>query len=88
VVDGQWPVKIQLNSPETTVFSGLTRQDRESVFAFVTPSERSAYEDLGPAASWRIDMSMKENLFDARGAESVEKEPRRLCVRAHSEIRA
>jgi len=57
----EWPVKIRVTGPETTVYSGLTRQEREAVFPFVASSQRDAFESLGAAASWRIDMSSKEN---------------------------
>jgi len=60
-VQQEWPVRIRVTGPETTVFSGLSRPDRATVFPFVSTSQRDAFEGLGAAAAWRIDMSMKEN---------------------------
>ena len=55
-----WPIKIHISGPETTVFSGLSRQEAGSL-STVTASERAPFEGLPAASSWRIDMSMKEN---------------------------
>jgi hypothetical protein len=55
-----WPIKIHTSGPETAVFSGLSRQEAAS-FNIVTANERTAFEGLPAASSWRIDMSMKEN---------------------------
>jgi len=57
----QWPVKIRVLGPETSIFSGLTRQDASAIFPFASTAQRGAFESLGAAAGWRIDMSMKEN---------------------------
>jgi hypothetical protein len=56
-----WPVKIRVLGPETAIFSGLTRQDVSAFFPFASTAQRGAFESLGAAAGWRIDMSMKEN---------------------------
>jgi hypothetical protein len=55
-----WPVKIHVCGPETTVFTGLSRQEATSL-SVVAASERVAFEGLPAASSWLIDMSMKEN---------------------------
>ena len=60
-IHDEWPVKIRITGPETTIFSGLTLQERSAIFPFIASSQRNAFEGLGAAASWRIDMSMKEN---------------------------
>jgi peptidoglycan hydrolase-like protein with peptidoglycan-binding domain len=55
-----WPVKIHVSSPQTAVFSGLSRQDATSLSS-IAASEHGAFEGLPGASGWRIDMSMKEN---------------------------
>lgn len=59
--DAQWPVKMQIGQVETTVFSGLSRADQQSGFAFAMGSQRNAFERLPAAAAFHISMSMKEN---------------------------
>ena len=61
VIAEQWPVKIRVTGPETNVYSGLTRQEISAVFPFISSGQRNAFESRGAAASWRVDMSMKEN---------------------------
>ena len=56
-----WVKQIRVRGPETTVFSGLTRQDASAVFPFAAGGQRNAFEGLGAASAWQIDMSMKEN---------------------------
>lgn len=56
-----WPVKIRINGPDTAVFSGLTRQDATSIFPYASSGQRNAFEGLGAAAAWQVDMSIKEN---------------------------
>ncbi|HEX3030367.1 MAG TPA: PKD domain-containing protein, partial [Clostridia bacterium] len=60
-IDGIWPVKLSVCGPDTVVLSGMSRQDRDSVFSFITSNQRSPFENLGAASAWRIDMSMEEN---------------------------
>lgn len=57
----EWPTKIRITGPETNIYSGLTRQDASATFPFASTSQRGAFEGLGAAAAWRIDLSMKEN---------------------------
>jgi len=56
-----WPVKLRVTGPETDVFSGLTRQDANTVFAFATAGQRHAFEALGAAAAWQVDFTAREN---------------------------
>jgi len=56
-----WPVKLRVTGPETVVFSGLTRQDANAVFAFATTSQRHAFEALGAAAAWQVDFTARDN---------------------------
>jgi Tc toxin complex TcA C-terminal TcB-binding domain/PKD domain/Putative peptidoglycan binding domain len=56
-----WPVKLRVTGPETAVFSGLTRQDANAVFAFATTGQRQAFEALGAAAAWEVDFTAREN---------------------------
>ena len=60
-IDGTWPVKLRVTEPEVTVFSGLSRADERDILSFAAANQRSAFETLGAAASWSIDMSMQEN---------------------------
>ncbi len=55
-----WPVKIHVLGPDTNLFSGLSRQEAASLSS-ITANERTAFEGLPAASSWKIDMSMKEN---------------------------
>jgi len=59
-VGADWPVKVHTSGAETTVFSGLSRQEAAS-FSTITANEQGAFEGLPGASAWRIDMSMKEN---------------------------
>jgi hypothetical protein len=56
-----YPVKLRVTGPETTVFSGLTRQEASAVFAFASAGQRQAYESLGAAAAWQVDFTAREN---------------------------
>jgi hypothetical protein len=56
-----WPVKLRVTGPETDVFSGLTRQEANAVFAFATTGQRHAFEALGAAAAWQVDFTAREN---------------------------
>jgi len=56
-----WPVKILVNEPETTVFSGLSRQDAASAFPVASSGQRNAFEGRALAGGWQIDMSAREN---------------------------
>lgn len=56
-----WPVKLRVTGPETAVFSGLTRQDANTVFAFATTGQRHAFEALGAAAAWQVDFTARDN---------------------------
>lgn len=56
-----WPIKLRVTGPETTVFSGLSRQDASAVFAFATTGQRHAFEALGAATAWQVDFTAREN---------------------------
>jgi hypothetical protein len=56
-----WPIKLRVTGPETAVFSGLTRQEANMVFAFATTGQRQAFESLGAAAAWQVDFTAREN---------------------------
>jgi hypothetical protein len=56
-----WPIKLRVTGPETDVFSGLTRQEANAVFAFATTGQRHAFEALGAAAAWQVDFTAREN---------------------------
>jgi len=56
-----WPVKLRVSGPETAVFSGLTRQDATAVFPFATTGQRHAFEALGAAGTWQLDLTAREN---------------------------
>jgi len=70
-IDVEWPVKIQLLGADTVVFSGLTRADAQGVFPFMMTNQRNAFEGVGAAASWHIDMSLRENQIDPRTLSDV-----------------
>lgn len=56
-----FPVKVRVTGPETAVFSGLSRQDANAVFAFTTAGQRRAFESLGVAAAWQVDFTARGN---------------------------
>jgi hypothetical protein len=56
-----WPIKLRVTGPETDVFSGLTRQEANAVFAFTTTGQRHAFEALGVAAAWQVDFTARDN---------------------------
>lgn len=60
-VQDAWPAKLHVTGPETAVFSGLTRQDANAVFAFASTGQRHAFEALGAAAAWQVDFTAREN---------------------------
>ena len=60
-LQGTWPVKLRVTGPEAAVFSGLTRQDASAVFSFATTGQRHAFEALGAAAAWQVDLTAREN---------------------------
>lgn len=62
--DDDWPVRVQTSPPQTAIFSGLSRSDRDAAFSFVATNQRGAFENLGAGTSWWIDMSMQENRVD------------------------
>jgi hypothetical protein len=55
-----WPVKVHVSGPDSSFFSGISRQEAASLNA-ITANERGAFEGLPAASSWRIDMSLSEN---------------------------
>lgn len=57
----EWTVKPRMMGPETTIFSGLSRQDLGGNASFFASNQRGAFEGLPGAGSWQIDLSMKEN---------------------------
>lgn len=59
--DGAWTEQVRVRGPETTIFSGLTRQDASAIFPFATAGQRNAFEGFGAASAWQVDLSMKEN---------------------------
>ena len=54
-------MQLRITGSETAIFSGLTRQDANAVFAFMTTGQRNAFEGLGAASSWEIDFSARGN---------------------------
>lgn len=70
-LDGVWPVKLRLSGAQTVVFSGLTRADEQAAFPVIMASQRNAFEGEGAAASWYLDMSMRENQVDPRTVADV-----------------
>jgi hypothetical protein len=56
-----WPVKLRVTGPEAAVFSGLSRQEANAVFAFATTGQRHAFEALGVAAAWQVNFTAREN---------------------------
>jgi hypothetical protein len=59
--EAPWPAAPRVHGPETTIFSGLSRQDAASLFPIATSGQRNAFEGRGAAGAWEIDMSMEEN---------------------------
>jgi hypothetical protein len=57
----EWKRLIRVDNPETTIFSGLSRQEAGAVFPFMTNGQRNAFEGRPAACAWKIDMSMKDN---------------------------
>jgi peptidoglycan hydrolase-like protein with peptidoglycan-binding domain len=57
----EWPIKLRVTGPETAIFSGLSRQDASAVFPFATNGQRQAFEALGAAAAWQVDLTAREN---------------------------
>jgi hypothetical protein len=70
-VDEQFPVKVRLSGAESVVYSGLARAEEQAAFPFTTTAQRNAFEGLGAAASWYVDMSMRENRVDPRSLADV-----------------
>jgi hypothetical protein len=64
-LDNAWPLQIQLASPQTAVYSGLTATDQQ-LASPLAPNQRNAFEGLGAATSWQVDLSMRENRIDPR----------------------
>jgi hypothetical protein len=60
-VDVIWPMRRQVLGPETAVYTGLTRVERDNASPMFGPAERNAFERRPAASSWRIDLDMKEN---------------------------
>ncbi len=56
-----WPVKFLVTEPQTAIYSGLSRQDGASAFPVAATSQRNAFEGLGVAGAWNIDMSSRDN---------------------------
>jgi hypothetical protein len=56
-----WPKQFRTRGPETTIFSGLSRQEASAVFPFASTGQRNAFEGLGASSAWQIDMSMQDN---------------------------
>jgi peptidoglycan hydrolase-like protein with peptidoglycan-binding domain len=56
-----WTVQTRVSGPETTIFSGLSRQEANAVFPFMSNGQRNAFEGFGAASAWQIDMSMQDN---------------------------
>jgi len=60
-VEEEWSVRVRTTGAETTVFSGLARQDLSGLPAFFAANQRNAFEGLAGASAWRVDFSAKEN---------------------------
>ncbi len=60
-VDILWPVRSHLLGPETGVYTGLTRMERDAASPMFGPAERNAFERRPAASSWRVDVDLEEN---------------------------
>jgi Tc toxin complex TcA C-terminal TcB-binding domain/PKD domain len=60
-LEDKWPVRLRYMGRETSVFSGLSRQDANAIFQFFSNNQRHAFEDLGAASAWQVDFSTPEN---------------------------
>lgn len=63
-LDIDWPVKVRAASPQTEIFTGVTRQDETAGDSFFSNNQLAAFEGVGAASAWRLDMSMRENRID------------------------
>ena len=63
-LDQDWPVKVRAASPQTEIYTGVTRQDQTAGDSFFSNNQQTAFEGLGAASAWRLDMSMRENRVD------------------------
>lgn len=63
-LDEDWPVKVRAASPQTEIFTGITKQDETAGDSFFSNNQLTAFEGLGAASAWRLDMSMRENRVD------------------------
>ena len=60
-LETSWRQRIRMNGPETAIFSGLSRQEANSVFPFMSNGRRNAFEGRPAASTWQLDLSMREN---------------------------
>lgn len=63
-LDQDWPVKVRAASPQTEIYTGVTRQDETAGDSFFSNNQLTAFEGVGAASAWRLDMSMRENRVD------------------------
>lgn len=69
--DVHFPVKLRVSEAQPVVYSGMTRGDEQAAFPFMTANQRNAFEGFGAAASWHLDMSMRENRVDPRSIADI-----------------
>jgi hypothetical protein len=60
-LEDHWPVRVRVGETQAAVYSGMTFAERDAVFPFVAQSQRGAFEDLGAAAAWQVDMALRDN---------------------------
>lgn len=63
-LDQDWPVKVRVASPQTEIYTGVTRQDETAGDSFFSNNQLTTFEGVGAASAWRLDMSMRENRVD------------------------
>lgn len=56
-----WPAFTHITGPETAVFTGLTRADRDASAPLFSAAERNAFERRPGASAWHIDIDLEEN---------------------------
>jgi peptidoglycan hydrolase-like protein with peptidoglycan-binding domain len=56
----EWPIKVHVSGPDTSLFTGISRLEASSL-GTITPNERGAFEGLPAASSWQLRMSLNEN---------------------------
>jgi hypothetical protein len=56
-----WPARTHIMGPETAVFTGLNRADRDASAPLFSAAQRNAFERRPGASAWRIAMDLEEN---------------------------